>query len=88
MKHNMKKYVLLGIILLLAVTGYCTEDRFTWSLETVWVMIGILIIAILYKKPVTPLLGTLLVVHACILIIGGYYTYAEVPVGFWMQDWF
>lgn len=36
----------------------------------------------------TPLLVTLLYIHALILILGGYYTYAEVPLGFWMQDWF
>lgn len=36
----------------------------------------------------TPLLTTLLIIHALILITGGFYTYAKVPLGFWMQDWF
>ncbi|HVQ27708.1 MAG TPA: DUF2238 domain-containing protein, partial [Planctomycetota bacterium] len=40
------------------------------------------------RFPLTPLLYALIFVHALILILGGHYTYAEVPLGFWMQDWF
>jgi putative membrane protein len=65
----MKKYILSVIILCLVITGYFANDTFTWFLETIWVMVGILIIAILYKKPITPLLGTLLFIHALILIM-------------------
>jgi putative membrane protein len=57
------------MVIILAITGYFTEDRFTWFLETIWVMVGMLIITILYKKPITPLLGTLLFIHALILIL-------------------
>ena len=38
--------------------------------------------------PLTPLLYRLLFVHAVILMVGGHYTYAEVPLGFWMKDAF
>jgi putative membrane protein len=30
----------------------------------------------------------LIFIHACILVIGGHYTYAEAPIGYWMQEWF
>jgi putative membrane protein len=38
------------------------------------------------RSPFTPLLYRLLAVHALILMIGGHYTYAEVPLGFWVRD--
>ena len=38
--------------------------------------------------PLTPLLYRLIFLHALVLILGGYYTYARVPVGFWVQDLF
>src|SRR4030095_14899958 len=42
-----------------------------------------------YRRfPLTPLLYRLLFVHACILMLGGHYTYAKVPLGYWMQDAF
>jgi len=88
MKFNMKKYALAIMVIILVLTGYFTEDRFTWFLETIWVWIGIIIFLLKKNIRVTPLLGTLLFLHAIILIVGGYYTYAEVPLGFWMEDWF
>jgi uncharacterized membrane protein YjdF len=38
------------------------------------------------RFPLTPLVYTLIAVHALILILGGHYTYAEVPLGFWVRD--
>jgi putative membrane protein len=38
------------------------------------------------RFPLTPLTYTLLAIHALILILGGHYTYARVPLGFWVQD--
>ena len=40
------------------------------------------------RHSLTPLVYRLLFVHALILMLGGHYTYAEVPLGYWMQDWF
>jgi putative membrane protein len=40
------------------------------------------------KFPLTDLLYTLILIHGLILMLGGAYTYARVPLGFWMQDWF
>lgn len=64
-------------------------DRYTWFLETAPVMIGIgLLLWTRNGFPLTPLLYRLLALHAVILIIGGYYTYAEVPLFNWLRDSF
>ena len=64
-------------------------DRLTWLLEVVPVLIGVpLLLATGRRFPLTTLLYVLLGVHALILILGSHYTYARVPLGFWMADWF
>ena len=63
------------------------HDYFTWILETFPAIIGFVILVATYRRfPLTPLAYTLLMIHAAILMIGGHYTYAEVPLGFWMRD--
>jgi len=65
------------------------HDYFTWFLEVFPAIIGFVLLAATYRKfPLTPLLYTLVILHAAILIIGGHYTYAEVPLGFWMEKVF
>jgi putative membrane protein len=65
------------------------HDYFTWILEVFPAIIGIiLVIAVRKSFPLTPLLLTLLTIHAIILMVGGHYTYAEVPLGFWMRNAF
>jgi len=65
------------------------HDYFTWFLEVFPAIIGFALLAATYRKfPLTPLLYTLVILHAAILIIGGHYTYAEVPLGFWMEKVF
>jgi len=65
------------------------HDYFTWWLEVFPALIGVaLLIATAHRFPLTPLLYVLLFLHALILMIGGHYTYAEVPLGFWMQRTF
>jgi putative membrane protein len=65
------------------------HDYFTWLLEVFPKIIGfILVMATRRSFPLTPLLYALLTVHAAILMVGGHYTYAEVPLGFWMRDTF
>jgi putative membrane protein len=73
----------------LVLSAVMPRDRFTWFLEAVPVLIGLpLVIGTHAAFPLTPLLSRLLVLHAGILIVGAHYTYAQVPVGFWMQDLF
>jgi putative membrane protein len=63
------------------------HDYFTWLLESFPAIIGFVILVATYRRfPLTPLAYTLLIIHAAILIVGGHYTYAEVPLGFWMRD--
>lgn len=64
-------------------------ERLTWWLEVAPVLIGLaLCFATRARFPLTPLLYRLLFVHALILLLGGHYTYARVPAGFWLQDLF
>jgi putative membrane protein len=65
------------------------HDYFTWILEIFPAIIGFVVLVATYRRfPLTPLLYTLLMIHAAILMLGGHYTYAEVPLGFWMRDIF
>ena len=65
------------------------HDRFTWVLEVFPVMLAVPILIYVYPKfRFTPLVYTLIAVHAIILMVGGKYTYAEVPFGFWMEQAF
>ena len=82
--------ILLAVVVLaLVLTGIRPYDRLTWLLEVFWVILGIPLILLTWRKfPLTSLLCGLLAVHALILIMGGYYTYARTPLGFWIQDLF
>jgi putative membrane protein len=73
----------------LAVSAYHAYDPFTWVLEVFPAVIGVAVLAITYRSfPLTNLLYGLIFVHSLILMGGGHYTYARVPLGFWMQDVF
>lgn len=73
--------------LALVVSGIQPHDRITWLLEVAPVLIGAPILWSTYQRfRLTPLVYRLLFLHALILIVGGHYTYAQVPVGFWVQD--
>lgn len=82
--------VLLGLTLLaLFVSGGDPFDRLTWALETAPVMLGVPVLLVTHRRfPLTPLVYRLLFVHGLILMLGGAYTYARVPLGFWIQDAF
>lgn len=79
-----------GILLILTLSGIDpVADRYTWFLETFPVMIGLVLLTLTWRRfPLTLLLCRLLTLHALILIIGGYYTYAEVPLFNWLQETF
>lgn len=81
---------LLGIVLIvLTVSGIGPYDRLTWVLEVLPIVIALPILAFTYRSfPLTDLTYTLIAIHSVILVVGGHYTYAEVPVGFWIADWF
>jgi putative membrane protein len=82
--------VLLAITALaLVVSGIGPRDRATWWLEVAPVLIAApILIATHARFPLTPLLQRLIFLHALVLMLGGHYTYAHVPLGFWLQDLF
>ena len=62
-------------------SGINPKDLFTWFLEVSPAIIGALVLALTYKSfKLTPLLYILILIHCIILMIGGHYTYAEVPL--------
>ena len=73
--------------LALAASAVDAYDRVTWILEIFPIVLGVpLLIATRRRFPLTPLAYRLLFLHALILMLGGHYTYARVPLGFWVRD--
>lgn len=73
----------------LVLSGWHPYDRATWLMEVMPVLIAIPILWATHKKfPLTTLLYWCIFLHALILMLGGAYTYARVPAGFVVQDWF
>lgn len=80
----MAALVLIGALI---VSGLHPHDRATWIMEVMPVIIALPVLAWTYRRfPLTQLLYCLIFLHALILIVGGTYSYARVPVGFWVQD--
>ena len=88
----MRRYPLILLLVVavgLAWSGLAPYDRTTWWLEIFPILIGAPILVATHRRfPLTPLLYTLLAIHAVILMVGGHYTYARVPLGFWAEEAF
>ena len=87
------RYEPLTLLLLtlscLVISGISPYDRTTWLLEVFPVMIGVpLLVVTSGRFPLTPVLYRLLFIHALILMVGGHFTYARVPLGVWMEHLF
>jgi putative membrane protein len=81
--------LLVSASVLLVWSGVRPHDRFTWFLEVAPILVGAPILVATYRRfPLTPLSYRLFFIHAAILMAGGHYTYARVPLGFWMQEAF
>lgn len=80
--------ILLGVgLVMLAASGVGPYDRTTWMLEIFPVVLAVpVLVATARRFPLTPLVYRLIFLHAAILMLGGHYTYARVPLGFWLQD--
>jgi putative membrane protein len=73
----------------LVVSGIGPRDRATWLLEVAPVLIVAPLLYFTWRTfRLTPLTYRLIFVHGLILMLGGHYTYAHVPLGFWLQDLF
>lgn len=89
MPDNRFNTLLLGLVFAaLAASAVAPFDRATWWMEVAPVFIALPLLFLTRQSyPLTRLLYCLIALHALILILGGAYSYARVPLGFWIQDW-
>lgn len=80
----------LGLFLPVLVWSWVgPHDRFTWWLESIPALIGIVALVVWQRRfPLSSLLLGLLWLHMVVLVVGGHYTYALVPLGEWAKEWF
>ncbi len=84
----MKYLWLLLYLLVLLWSGIAPKDRFTWFLEVIPAVLAFIVVIVSYRRfCLTPLLYILILLHAVILMIGGHYTYAEVPWFNHLSEW-
>jgi putative membrane protein len=83
----LKLAALIAVLAALVVSGIKPYDRLTWWMEVAPVLIAAPVLVWTYKRfPLTSLIYILITSHALVLILGGAYSYARVPFGFWLQD--
>jgi putative membrane protein len=89
-KSNREPLALLVLTIgALIVSGLSPAQRSTWWMEVFPIFLGVpVLVATRRRFPLTPLVYRLLFLHALILMVGGHYTYAKVPLGFWMEKIF
>jgi putative membrane protein len=79
--------LLAAVLAVLAWSGVAPKERSTWLMEVAPVLLALpVLVATRRRFPLTPLLYLLVALHAIVLCVGGRYTYAEVPLGFWVRD--
>ncbi|MBI3597490.1 MAG: DUF2238 domain-containing protein [Nitrospirae bacterium] len=90
MSDRSKVFLLwLGLLLVFVWSVIHPHDLFTWFLEVVPAIIGMIVLVLTYPKfKFTIFAYLLMAIHATILMIGGHYTYAEVPLFNWIRDVF
>jgi putative membrane protein len=82
--------LMITVLVIMVMLGVKPQaDRLTWLLETFPVMVVVPLLALTFARfSLTPLAYRLIALHAVILMVGGYYTYACVPLGDWVRDAF
>ena len=91
MKSNRKFHlILLAILLSILIWSVINpKDLFIWFLEVLPVLIGVMVLIYIYPKyKFSNFVYVLITIEAIILIVGGHYTYAEMPVFNWVRDTF
>jgi putative membrane protein len=86
---NVKAIIWLVIFFLaLAWSAWNPHDYPTWWLEVLPALLVLIVLFLTRERfPLTPLAYWLILIHSVILMVGGHYTYAEVPAGDWVRDW-
>lgn len=84
----MKQGVWIAIFVLVLIwSGIKPYDYFTWALEVAPAVIGLIVMAVTRNTfPLTALVYFLILIHCVILMVGGHYTYAEVPLFDWIKE--
>ncbi len=86
-RSRLPAFLLVAALAVLVWSGIGPRDRGTWAMEVAPVLLAIPILVATHRRfPLTPLLYVLIALHAAVLCVGGHYTYAEVPAGFWVRD--
>jgi len=81
--------LLSGFAIILAWSAIHPHDYFTWALEVFPAFLALAALTITYRRfQFTLFVYLLITLHACILLVGGHYTYAEVPLFNWIRDHF
>jgi len=85
---NVKTLIWVSVFaVILAWSAFEPADRLTWWMEVIPAIAGLVILFLTRQRfPLTELVYVLILVHSIILMVGGHYTYAEVPVGDWLRD--
>lgn len=89
---NLSRYHVALVVIVLVVfvwSGIAPRDRLTWLMEVAPAVIGFVVIALTWRRfPLTNLLCGLIAFHMIVLMVGGKYTYAEMPLFNWLRDTF
>lgn len=87
---NQSRFFIVLLTIFFAVLVWSAiqpHDGFTWFLEVLPVIVGLPVLFYTYQQfPLSRLLYVFILIHAIILMIGGHYTYAEVPAFDWLRD--
>ena len=87
--NRLLAFLLVITLIAMVVSGLKPYDRITWLMEVAPVIIALpVLVATRHNFPLTTLLYVLIFLHALVLILGGAYTYARVPLGTWVQQAF
>jgi putative membrane protein len=92
MKNIPKTHLILFVLVLLTIVWSVigvADTYLTWILEAAPALVGLVLLVLTYNKFRMPTyLYVVMAFHMVILLVGAHYSYAKVPLGFWMEDWF
>ena len=92
MKNVQKSHLVLLVLVLLTIvwSAIGVQDTYlTWVLEAAPALAGLLVLVLTYNRFRMPtFLYVVMAFHMGVLLLGAHYSYAKVPLGFWMEDWF
>jgi putative membrane protein len=82
-------FLLVSFAAILAWSRWQPKDVFIWYLESLPAIVGAIVLVFIYRRTrLTSLVYTLIWLHAIVLVVGGHYTYAEMPLFNWLRDEF